>query len=65
MADRDQILIYLDSLTWGLFQVQDSDYHSIKEGRDGSDGLAQVIDMHSPIKLVILMLGTNDFQCTH
>jgi lysophospholipase L1-like esterase len=21
--------------------------------------------MHSPLKLVIIMLGTNDFQCTH
>lgn len=36
-----------------------------KNGRDGSEGLAQVIEMHSPLKLVILMLGTNDFQCTH
>lgn len=25
----------------------------------------QVIEMHSPLKLVILMLGSNDFQCTH
>ena len=36
-----------------------------KEGRDGSKGLAQVIEMHSPLDLVILMLGHNDFQCTH
>lgn len=36
-----------------------------REGRDGSQGLAQVIEMHSPLRLVILMLGTNDFQCTH
>ena len=36
-----------------------------KEGRDGSQGLAQIIEMHSPLKLVILMLGSNDFQCTH
>ena len=36
-----------------------------KEGRDGSQGLPQVIEMCSPLKLVILMLGTNDFQCTH
>ncbi len=36
-----------------------------KEGRDGSQGLAQVIEMNSPLELVILMLGTNDFQCTH
>lgn len=37
----------------------------LKQGRDGSQGLAQVIEMHSPLELVILMLGTNDFQCTH
>ncbi|WP_298770627.1 SGNH/GDSL hydrolase family protein [uncultured Shewanella sp.] len=36
-----------------------------RAGRDGSEGLGQVIEMHSPLKLVILMLGTNDFQCTH
>lgn len=36
-----------------------------KAGRDGSQGLAQVIEMHSPLSLVMLMLGTNDFQCTH
>jgi len=36
-----------------------------KDGRDGSIGLAQVIEMHSPLRLVVLMLGTNDFQSTH
>lgn len=36
-----------------------------KPGRDGSQGLAQVIEMHSRLKLVILMLGTNDFQRSH
>ncbi|WP_036229485.1 SGNH/GDSL hydrolase family protein [Marinobacterium jannaschii] len=36
-----------------------------KAGRDGSEGLAQVIEMHSPLKLVIIMLGHNDFQNTH
>ena len=36
-----------------------------KDGRDGSEGLAQVIEMHSPLSLVVLMLGTNDFQRTH
>lgn len=28
-------------------------------------GLAQRIEMHSPLSLVILMLGTNDFQFSH
>ena len=36
-----------------------------KDGRDGSIGLAQIIEMHSPLDVVILMLGTNDFQNTH
>ncbi|WP_444891052.1 SGNH/GDSL hydrolase family protein [Microbulbifer sp. DLAB2-AA] len=36
-----------------------------REGRRGVEGLAQVIEMHSPLHCVILMLGTNDFQDTH
>ncbi|CAE7359311.1 unnamed protein product [Symbiodinium sp. CCMP2592] len=36
-----------------------------KPGRDGSEGLAQVIEYNSPLSLVVLCLGTNDFQCTH
>ena len=97
----DQILIYSDSLTWGI--IPDSrkrfPFHKrwpgvfentlielghhvriienclngrrtvwsdpFKDGRDGSEGLAQVIEMHSPLKWVIIMLGSNDFQCTH
>ncbi|MES9955940.1 MAG: SGNH/GDSL hydrolase family protein [Sedimenticola sp.] len=96
-----QILIYSDSLTWGIIPNTrerlpfDKRWPGIfenellkkgksvriienclngrrttwsdpfKNGRDGSEGLAQVIEMHSPLSLVILMLGTNDFQCTH
>ena len=36
-----------------------------KPGRNGLVGLAQRIEIHSPLALVILMLGTNDFQSTH
>jgi lysophospholipase L1-like esterase len=36
-----------------------------KPGRNGLEGLAQRIEMHSPLALVILMLGTNDFQFSH
>jgi lysophospholipase L1-like esterase len=36
-----------------------------KPGRNGVEGLAQRIEIHSPLSLVILMLGTNDFQFSH
>ena len=36
-----------------------------KPGRKGLDGLAQRIEIHSPLALVIVMLGTNDFQSMH
>lgn len=36
-----------------------------KPGRRGIDGLAQRIEIHSPLALVILVLGTNDFQSMH
>lgn len=36
-----------------------------KPGRSGLHGLAQQIEIYSPLSLVILMLGTNDFQSMH
>ncbi len=36
-----------------------------KPGRNGLHGLAQRVEIHSPLALVILMLGTNDFQFCH
>lgn len=36
-----------------------------KPGRNGLAGLAQRIEVHSPLALVILLLGTNDFQSMH
>ena len=36
-----------------------------KPGRNGRQGLAQRIESHSPLSLVIVMLGTNDFQIAH
>jgi lysophospholipase L1-like esterase len=36
-----------------------------KAGRNGMQGLAQRIEIHSPLALLVLMLGTNDFQSMH
>jgi lysophospholipase L1-like esterase len=36
-----------------------------KPGRNGLEGLAQRIEVSSPLSLVILALGTNDFQSMH
>jgi lysophospholipase L1-like esterase len=97
----DSVLVYSDSLTWGIIPntrnrlpfderwpgvlenalnargrqvrmiedclngrrtVWDDPF---KPGRNGLQGLAQRIEIHSPLALVILMLGTNDFQFSH
>ena len=34
-------------------------------GRNGSVGLEQRIEIHSPLSLVMILLGTNDFQSVH
>src|SRR5215510_2365373 len=96
-----QILVYADSLTWGIIPdtrlrlpfeerwpgvlenalnaaglrvrviedclngrrtVWDDPF---KPGRNGLAGLAQRIEVNSPLALVVLMLGTNDFQSMH
>jgi lysophospholipase L1-like esterase len=96
-----QILVYADSLTWGIIPntrkrlpferrwpgvtegallaaghrvrviedclngrrtVWDDPY---KPGRNGLVGLEQRIEINSPLALVIVMLGTNDFQSMH
>lgn len=36
-----------------------------KPGRNGLTGLEQRIEINSPLSLVIVMLGTNDFQSMH
>jgi lysophospholipase L1-like esterase len=36
-----------------------------KPGRNGLTGLEQRIEVNSPLALVMLMLGTNDFQAVH
>ncbi|MBR9867737.1 MAG: SGNH/GDSL hydrolase family protein [Oceanospirillales bacterium] len=36
-----------------------------KPGRNGTDGLQQRIEINTPLELVIIMLGNNDFQSPH
>lgn len=37
----------------------------IKPGRNGLDGLQQRIEINSPLSLIVIFLGTNDFQSVH
>ena len=96
-----QILVYSDSLTWGIIPdtrrrlsfdarwpgVMENRLNArrrvvrvienclngrrtawddpFKPGRNGLSGLAQCIEINSPLSLAILMLGTNDFQSMH
>jgi lysophospholipase L1-like esterase len=96
-----QILVYADSLTWGIIPetrrrlafaarwpgVMEAELAAAgepvrvvedclngrrtawddpyKPGRNGLVGLEQRVEASSPLALVVLMLGTNDFQSMH
>ena len=36
-----------------------------KPGRNGLEGIEQRVELNSPLSLVVVMLGTNDFQSMH
>ncbi|MCG6931960.1 MAG: SGNH/GDSL hydrolase family protein [Desulfofustis sp.] len=46
----------------GRLTVSDDPF---KPGRNGLDGLEQRIEINSPLSLVVVFLGTNDFQSVH
>jgi lysophospholipase L1-like esterase len=60
-ADRRAVRVIEDCVN-GRRTVWDDPY---KPGRNGLAGIAERIEAHSPLALVILMLGTNDFQSIH
>jgi lysophospholipase L1-like esterase len=60
-ASGQKVRIFEDCLN-GRRTVWDDPF---KAGRNGLVGLAQRIEINSPLVLVVLMLGTNDFQSVH
>jgi lysophospholipase L1-like esterase len=62
LLERGRSVRVLEDCLNGRRTVFDDPY---LPGRNGLVGLAQKIEMHSPLALVILMLGTNDFQSVH
>ena len=61
IASGEKVRVIEDCLN-GRRTVWDDPF---KPGRNGLVGLTQRIEIHSPLSLVILMLGTNDFQSMH
>jgi len=62
LAGRGRSVRVLEDCLNGRRTVWDDPY---KPGRNGMVGLAERIEAHSPLALVLLMLGTNDFQSMH
>lgn len=60
-ADERRVRVIEDCVN-GRRTVWDDPY---KPGRNGLAGIAERVEAHSPLALVILMLGTNDFQSMH
>lgn len=61
ILDEHHVRVIEDCLN-GRRTVFDDPY---KAGRNGLEGLSQAVEKHSPLALVIIMLGNNDFQSTH
>ena len=62
ISSSDQRVRVIEDCLNGRRTVWDDPF---KPGRNGLVGLAQRIEIHSPLALVVLMLGTNDFQSMH
>src|SRR5678816_2889734 len=62
LTRRGQVIRVIEDALNGRRTVWDDPF---KPGRNGLVGLEQRIEANSPLTLVILMLGTNDFQSMH
>ena len=61
-AEQPNTVRILDNCINGRRTVWEDPF---KVGRNGLTGIEQVIEMHSPLALAIVFLGTNDFQSMH
>lgn len=62
LADRGTAVRVIEDCLNGRRTVWEDPF---KPGRNGAVGLAQRIELNSPLALVVLLLGTNDFQSMH
>ena len=62
LTAADQKIRVIEDALNGRRTVWDDPF---KPGRNGLVGLEQRMEIHSPLALVIVMLGTNDFQSVH
>lgn len=62
LESKGQAVRVIEDCLNGRRTVWDDPY---KAGRNGIEGLAQRMEIHSPLALVIVLLGTNDFQSMH
>lgn len=62
LSQKDDSIRIIEDCLNGRRTVLDDPF---KPGRNGLKGLQQRIEINSPLALVIIMLGNNDFQSSH
>jgi lysophospholipase L1-like esterase len=62
LQDKGQTISVIEKGTNGRRTAWSDPFQN---GRDGSQGLSELLERYAPPKCVMLMLGTNDFRWSH